>query len=63
MEGDDSLERLRGLHQDLIALGESRLRNIEKLWTDLEAHIDDFRKLLDKKGKDDKSRKALQSGE
>lgn len=58
----NSLEGLRGLHQDLIALDESQLRNIERLWAELEARVDEFRKLLDKAPKNDTSRKTLLSG-
>ena len=53
---------LAGLHKDLVALSESRLRAIDRLWLDLEAHIEAFRKLLDKPGKKDASRTAVSSG-
>ena len=62
MTGSNSLEGLRGLHQDLIALEESQLRNIERLWAELETRVDEFRKLLDKTPKNDISRKTLLSG-
>ena len=62
MADDDSLVDLRGLHQDLVALEASRLRNIDRLWADLEARVNEFRQLLDKPLKSDASRKALQSG-
>ena len=62
MTDSDALEGLRGLHQDLIALGESRLPNIERLWAELEARIDEFRRLLDKPPKSDASRRTLQTG-
>ena len=58
----DSLEGLRAIHQDLVALSENRLANVEKLWADLEARIEEFRKLLDKPEKSDPSRKVLSSG-
>lgn len=58
----ESFESLRGLQQDLIALDEIRLRNVDKLWTELEARIEEFRKLLDKPEKNEKSRKELLSG-
>jgi nuclear pore complex protein Nup205 len=58
----DSLESLRGLHQDLLALEKSQLLIIERLWADLELRIDDFKKLLDKSSKNEKSRKALLLG-
>lgn len=56
------LDGLRGLHQDLVALEESQLRNIERLWAELEARVVEFRNLLDKAPKKDSSRKALNSG-
>ena len=43
----ESLERLQGLHADLVAFTESRLANIDRLWQELENTLDDFRKLLD----------------
>ena len=63
MADDEGLVGLRGLHQDLVALEASRLRNIDRLWADLEARVNEFRQLLDKAPKSDASRKALQSGE
>lgn len=61
MEASDSLDRLRSLQADLVAFGESRLTNVERLWTELEESIDDFRALLDKRGRSDASRSQLQS--
>ena len=58
-EGADSL---RGLHQDLIALSENRLANVDRLWGELEAHIDQFKQLLDKKSRTEASRQAVYSG-
>lgn len=43
----DSLERLQGLHADLIAFSETKLANIDRLWQELEDTLDDFRRLLD----------------
>jgi len=63
MADHEGLAGLRGLHQDLLALEESRLRNIDRLWAELEARINEFRELLDKPAKNDASRKTLQSGE
>ena len=61
--GDESgLDSLRGLHQDLIALSESQLRNVDRLWAKLDACVDEFKRLLDKPHKSEKSRKTLQSG-
>lgn len=59
---DQEAGGLRGLQQDLIALDESRLQNIDRLWADLEARIEEFRRLLDKPQKNDSSRKELLSG-
>ena len=62
MTEPDSLEGLRGLQQDLSALDESRLRNIDRLWASLEARIEEFRTLLDKPGKNESSRRKVLSG-
>ena len=62
MTGQGSLDGLRGLHQDLIALDQSRLRNIDRLWADLESRVVEFRKLLDKPPKNEGSRKTLLAG-
>ncbi|KAJ9665719.1 hypothetical protein H2201_004203 [Coniosporium apollinis] len=62
MAGTDSLEALQGLHQDLLAFTESRLPTIDRLSLELEARIEEFRKLLDKPRKDDNSRRTLASG-
>ena len=43
----DSLERLQGLHADLIAFTETKLANIDRLWQELEDTLEDFRRLLD----------------
>lgn len=57
-----SLESLQALHADLLALSESRLLNVERLGIQLEAHIQDFRALLDKKARSEQSRKSLETG-
>ena len=44
----ESLERLQGLHADLLAFAETKLANIERLWQELEETLEDFRNLLDK---------------
>lgn len=44
----ESLERLQALHADLTAFTEGRLANIERLLDELNASVDDFKKLLDK---------------
>ena len=62
MEDLGTLVGLQDLHQDLLALDASRLRNVDRLWADLEARVDEFRQLLDKPAKNETSRKALLSG-
>ena len=62
MTDQGGLEGLRGLHQDLIALSESQLRNVDRLWAELDARVDEFRRLLDKPQKNEASRKTLLSG-
>ena len=62
MTDQESFEGLRGLQRDLIALDESRVRNVDRLWTELEARIEEFRQLLDKPQKKEKSRNGLLSG-
>ncbi|KAF9629489.1 hypothetical protein BFW01_g10692 [Lasiodiplodia theobromae] len=61
MADTDSLEALQGLHRDLLALSEARLPNIGRLEVELFARVDEFKKLLDKPRKNDKSREALKS--
>jgi Nuclear pore complex scaffold, nucleoporins 186/192/205 len=55
-------EAFEALHRDLEALRENRLPTIERLSTELRAHIEDFQNLLDHKKKNDESRKRLASG-
>lgn len=62
MTEQEGLAGLRGLQQDLIALDESRLRNVDRLWADLESRIEEFRNLLDKPSKNESSRKKILSG-
>lgn len=62
MEAPAELESLRDLHQDLVALEEGQLRNIDKLCAEIRAHVDAFRKLLDKSQKSDASRSKLNTG-
>lgn len=62
MSDRNDVEGLRGLHQDLVALDESQLRNVDRLLTELEARVGDFKKLLDKSPKNEKSRNTLLSG-
>ena len=62
MQGSASLEGLRGLHQDLIALSNSQLSNIDRAWAELDARLDDFKQLLEKISKSETSRRKLSSG-
>ncbi|CAK97226.1 uncharacterized protein An14g06530 [Aspergillus niger] len=62
MEERDAATGLRGLYQDLSALSASSFVNIERLRVELETHIDDFKKLLDKPPKNNTSRQAVLSG-
>ena len=62
MDDSDVLGGLRGLFQDLSALSRSTLPNIERLVLELEATVQDFRKLLDKPPKSNESRQAVLSG-
>ncbi len=59
---DSGLDGLRGLHQDLIALSQSQLQNVDRLWEKLDASVDEFKRLLDKPPKNEGSRRTLQSG-
>ncbi|KAI5243890.1 hypothetical protein E4T43_03989 [Aureobasidium subglaciale] len=61
MDQNDSLARLQGLQADLVAFSESRLPNVDRLWSELQDSLADFRKLLDRQNKNDKSRQALKA--
>ncbi|KAE8148150.1 hypothetical protein BDV25DRAFT_131493 [Aspergillus avenaceus] len=58
----DTVTGLRGLYMDLSALSDSSIVNIDRLRVELETHIDDFRKLLDKPAQNNASRQAVLSG-
>ncbi|PWY67190.1 cullin-4B [Aspergillus heteromorphus CBS 117.55] len=62
MEDRDSVTGLRGLYQDLSSLSDPSFVNIERLRIELETHIEDFKKLLDKPAKNNTSRQAVLSG-
>lgn len=62
MEEQNDLESLQVLHSDLIALSESRLVTVERLWSQLESRIVEFRNLLDKSQPKEQSRSKLSSG-
>ncbi|PGH04577.1 Cullin 4 [Blastomyces parvus] len=62
MDGGDELDGLRGLYQDLSALSRSALPAVDRLVFELEAKVQDFRKLLDKPPKKNESRQSVLSG-
>jgi nuclear pore complex protein Nup205 len=59
MDFDDPLERLLALKRDLSAFAEQRLPNVARLSAELDASIEDLRRLLDRKRKNEASRKEL----
>ncbi|KAI4149679.1 MAG: hypothetical protein LQ340_004499 [Diploschistes diacapsis] len=58
-DGPEQIAAIQSLHQDLLELSESRLPNIERLCADLDAHIEAFKQLLDRKPKNEQSRYKL----
>jgi nuclear pore complex protein Nup205 len=62
MAEPNSLESLEALYSDLLALSEKRLSSIERLAAELDAHRRDFKNLLDKKPRNEQSRKSLGTG-
>lgn len=62
MDDPNSLHGLRGLFQDLEAVSQSRQPDLDVLIADLEATLPEFRQLLDKPSRSDKSRQKLISG-
>jgi nuclear pore complex protein Nup205 len=58
----NSLESLQALHTDLLALSASRLTDLERLGALIDAHIRDFKNLLDKKTRNEQSRQSLATG-
>jgi hypothetical protein len=58
----NSLESLQALYSDLVALSEKQLSSIERLAAELDAHRRDFKNLLDKKPRNEQSRKSLATG-
>jgi hypothetical protein len=58
----DTLDDVEALHRDLESLKENRMPNIDRLAAELEAHVDEFRNLLDQKKRNSESRKKLCSG-
>ena len=57
-----SLESFQALYNNLCALPEQQFSNLDRLGAELDAHVEYFRNLLDKKAKDGASRQALSSG-
>lgn len=62
MEERDPTNGLRGLYQDLSSLSDPSVLNIDRLCLELEAHIEDFKKLLDQPTKNNTSRQTVLSG-
>ncbi|KAF2825671.1 hypothetical protein CC86DRAFT_467332 [Ophiobolus disseminans] len=62
MAEPDSLAALEGLHRDLVSHIDHHMPVLERLINNLEAHLDDFRTLLDKKPQSEASRQALRAG-
>ncbi|MCJ1310091.1 hypothetical protein MMC25_003752 [Agyrium rufum] len=62
MDSPSDLENLKDLQRDLTAFSEKRLPNINRLWEDLEANIEEFRHLLDKPRQNEINRKSLKTG-
>lgn len=59
MDTEDALQRLQSLQRDLVAFTESRLANLARLESELDASMEDFRRLLEKKKRSNASRNAL----
>lgn len=59
MADDTALRRLQILQRDLVAFTESRLPNVARLASQLDACAEDFKKLLERKKKNDESRRKL----
>jgi nuclear pore complex protein Nup205 len=62
MTDQNSLQSLQALYADLLALSEARLTSLERLGNQLDAHVKDFRSLLDKKVRNEQSRQTLATG-
>jgi nuclear pore complex protein Nup205 len=62
MEDKYDIGRLQSLHRDLLALSESRLTNLERLWVELEDRLEELKKLLDKPSKNVQHRQMVSSG-
>ncbi|KAF2744995.1 hypothetical protein M011DRAFT_470011 [Sporormia fimetaria CBS 119925] len=62
MADDDSLAGLQALHRDLCSVIDLKLPVLDRLVVNLEARLGELKALLDKKPKDDASRRTLSSG-
>ena len=62
MTEEEQSQDFQGIHQDLIAISKAQLRNVDRLWSELDAHVDEFKLLLDKPAKNESSRKTLLTG-
>lgn len=58
----ESLERLQGLHADLVAFTENGLATLDRLSFELESTLDDFRKLLDKPQPTESDKESYRTG-
>ena len=58
----ESLERLQGLHADLVAHTQKSLSNIDRLWQELQDSIQEFKTLLDQTKTTDAEVKAFKEG-
>jgi hypothetical protein len=62
MEDKYNISGLQSLHRELLALSESRLTNLERLWVELEDRLEELKKLLDKPSKNVQHRQMVSSG-
>ncbi|CAD6505981.1 BgTH12-06913 [Blumeria graminis f. sp. triticale] len=62
MAESTSYGSLQVLYTDLLALSEERLSSLERLGSQLDAHIEDFRNFLHKNPRNDTARKSLSNG-
>ena len=58
----DSLERLQGLHADLVAFTEKKLASLDRLLSELDATLSDFRRLLDRSQPTEQEKEAYNKG-
>ncbi len=59
----NSLESFQDLHAELLALSEDRLAALENLSALVRSHIQALKGLLDKKARNEHSRKIVEAGE